>query len=1090
MRARFMAVAILFFAAISGSSQGQVSRYTIESRDGQTVLTSLTVDRGAGPVVYNAQRVIGVRLIHFAGNGCNIAEVVGRHAPTARRRAALLDAALNTGAPNPRGSSVPLKRAPQLAGSSPTPGFAVRFDRPVPNGPGVDVVLFELHKGGLGDGFHVGPVGHRSGLKAIHVAKYDIDGRHRRALPVDDFDLYLHAGPPRNFEAFSTGRVSAKRSNPERGFKALAVGIDLTALGYPEGESVDRLFFQDDSPAGGVDPVCVVGLPKATAENLLTSEPIAKRKPFKPGPMLRRFLDGPAADFHEIVFAQRVSGRDHWYGNFGHYCDDSPYTNKALIKRDGKRFAFGEGARLCRLDLRTGRLKVLLEDPRGGIRDPHVHYDGKRILFSYRPGGTDAYHLYEIDVDGKNLRRLTDGPDNDIEPIYLPDGGIMFCSSRCHRFVPCWRTQVAVLYRCDSNGKNVRMISSNAEQENTPWMLPDGRVLFMRWEYVDRNQLLFHHLWTVNPDGTGLMVYFGNQHRGLAMLDAKPIPGTDKIVVSFSPGHGRTEHTGPPTIVDPRGGPDDMSMARRITQRNLRDPYPLSEDDFLVADDRGIYWMDGRGRVEPIFTPEVNDCALPVHEPRPLRSRPREPILSNRVRTQTDSGAFVLYDVYEGRNMKGVRRGEIKKLLVLEQLPKPANFSGGQEPLSIGGTFTLEQVLGTVPVEPDGSAYFEAPAVRSVFFVALDASDMSVKRMQSSSTVQPGETVGCVGCHEPRVRAPHAGSAIAPQALRRRPSRIQRFDGIPDVFDFTRDIQPILDRHCVRCHNADRRDGGVDLCGDMTPLYTTSYWTMFTHALVSDGRNGMGNRAPRTVGSSASRLMTLIDGSHYDAKLSERERTLVRLWIETGATYPGTYAALGSGMHTVKLPEKVVRRRCAECHTAKKPSYRNVKKGAFYYQFGRREPPQPLFDSIQDIILIRHLAYFQLGESRLYQAHCNLSRPAKSLFLRAPLAKAAGGLELCARAVFANTQDRDYQAIRAAIDAAARQLAEKKRFAMKGFIPNKFYIQEMQNFGILPRPLPPDHKLDVYATDRAYWRSFWYAPPTRQTKRVPPKGPV
>jgi hypothetical protein len=464
-----------------------------------------------------------------------------------------------------------------------------------------------------------------------------------------------------------------------------------------------------------------------------------------------------------------------------------------------------------------------------------------------------------------------------------------------------------------------------------------------------------------------------------------------------------------------------------------------------------------------------------VHEPRPLRPRRREPIVGQRGEPKEQAGRLVLSDVYAGRNMEGVRRGEIKKLLVLEQLPKPANFSGGQEPLSIGGTFTLERVLGTVPVEPDGSASFEVPAVRSVFFVALGENDLAVKRMQSFVTVQPGETTGCVGCHEPRVRAPHDRGEQVLEAARRAPSRIEPFEGVPDVLDFPRDVQPILDRHCVACHNADRREGGVDLSGDMTPLYTTSYWTMFTHALVSDGRNQLGNRAPRTVGSSASRLMTLVDGSHYDARLSPRERTIVRLWIESGATYPGTYAALGGGMVAVEFPHEVFRRRCAGCHAATKPSYRNVKKGAFYYQFGRREPPQPLLDSIQDIILIRHLAYFQAGESRLYQAYCNLSRPEKSLFLRAPLAEGAGGLEICGRAVFAGTDDADYRAIRAAIVAAAEELAEVKRFNMKGFVPNKFYVREMQNFGILPRPLPPGYAIDVYATDRAYWRSCRYA---------------
>jgi hypothetical protein len=395
--------------------------------------------------------------------------------------------------------------------------------------------------------------------------------------------------------------------------------------------------------------------------------------------LLRRFLDSAAADFEEIVFAQRVSGRDHWYGNFGHYCDDSHYTDRALIQRGGKRFAFGEGARLCRLNLRTGQLQILLDDPRGGIRDPHVHYDGRKILFSYRPGGSEAYHLYEIGIDGSGLRQLTDGPENDIEPIYTPDGSLLFCSSRCHRFVPCWRTQVAVLYRCDGDGRNLRMLSNNAEQENTPWMLPDGRVLFMRWEYVDRNQLTFHHLWTVNPDGSGVMVYFGNQDPldRAALLDAKPIPGTNKVVASFSPGHGRHEHLGYISVIDPSQGPDASSRLRHLSKRLLRDPYPLAVDLFLVADDKGIYVMDDRGRVETVFTPDPADCALPVHEPRPLRVRRREPLLPSRARSEELNGRLILSDVYEGRSMEGVRRGEINRTAPLRRRRVTRSVSEG-----------------------------------------------------------------------------------------------------------------------------------------------------------------------------------------------------------------------------------------------------------------------------------------------------------------------------------------------------------------------------------------------------------------------------
>jgi hypothetical protein len=203
------------------------------------------------------------------------------------------------------------------------------------------------------------------------------------------------------------------------------------------------------------------------------------------------------------------------------------------------------------------------------------------------------------------------------------------------------------------------------------------------------------------------------------------------------------------------------------------------------------------------------------------------------------------------------------------------------EPLTIGGSFTLAEILGTVPIEADGSAYIELPAVKSLFFVALDENDMSVKRMQSFLTVEPGETLGCVGCHEQRNRPPHFKPDLA--ALARPPRRIEPIAGVPRVLDFSRDVQPILDRHCVGCHNADRRDGRIDLSNDKTGSYTMAYETIRRRGLISDGHNeATGDRPPRSIGSSNSRLMKLIDGTHQGAKLSEIETRTIRLWIETG----------------------------------------------------------------------------------------------------------------------------------------------------------------------------------------------------------------
>ena len=145
-------------------------------------------------------------------------------------------------------------------------------------------------------------------------------------------------------------------------------------------------------------------------------------------------------------------------------------------------------------------------------------------IASYRQGGTETYHLWEIQADGTGLRQLTDGIYDDIEPSYLPDGGIVFVSARARRWVQCWLTQVASLHRCDADGRHIRPLSANLEQDNTPWPLPDGRILYMRWEYVDRSQVHYHHLWTMNPDGTGQTVFFGNLHPGDVYIDAKPIP--------------------------------------------------------------------------------------------------------------------------------------------------------------------------------------------------------------------------------------------------------------------------------------------------------------------------------------------------------------------------------------------------------------------------------------------------------------------------------------------------------------------------------------------------------------------------------------
>lgn len=798
----------------------------------------------------------------------------------------------------------------------------------------------------------------------------------------------------------------------------------------------------------------------------------------------------------EIVFAERHHGRDpsnHYYANFGYACTNQ---NEWLHGADG--------ARLCRLDPDSGELRVLLDDPHGGIRDPQVSCDAQRILFSYRKGGTHNYNLYEINADGTGLRQITSGDWDDVEPCYLPDGGIAFCSSRCKRYVLCWLAPVAIMFRCNADGTGMQMLSSGAVTENTPSILPDGRILYTRWEYVNRDAVSFHHLWTMNPDGTGQQVYYGNQTPGEVFIDAQPIPQTRDVVFIDSGYHGSLEHAGKVMVVSESGGPNSTEQLKCISpkgQSGFRDPFPVSPHAFLVARDNTILLLNDSGQTAQIYAgPQM------VHEPRLLKPRPRERDIPSRVDMATDSATLYIADVYQGRNMQGVERGSIRKLLVLEQLPKPVNYhGGGSTPIAHGGTWTLKRILGTVPVAEDGSAYFDVPPLRSLYLALIDRHDRSVKQMRSFVTLQPGEQRGCIGCHESRTRPPP--SRGRPMALDKKPSRIEPIAGVPEIFDFPRDIQPVLDRHCVSCHNAEKRAGGVVLTGNRGPTYSLGYYNLILYRQITDGAgygweglqnvNGrpIGNDAPYTMYSYASPLMDKVDASHHDVKLTTDEHNLVRLWIDTAAQYAGTYAAYGTGQigawwrnnqpiremadhWPTTLPARdSVERRCAACH------------GRMLPRFVTDQIPVDVYGDLEG---------WQRPTSR-FSRHTvfDLTQPEKSLVLMAPLARERGGYAVGSPepaklitenrskppkpvshpVIFASADDPDYQKILAHLQAAQARLDEIKRFDMPGFKPRPEYVREMKRYGVLASSFDPvNDPIDVYKADQAYFRLFWHRP--------------
>jgi hypothetical protein len=336
----------------------------------------------------------------------------------------------------------------------------------------------------------------------------------------------------------------------------------------------------------------------------------------------------------------------------------------------------------------------------------------------------------------------------------------------------------------------------------------------------------------------------------------------------------------------------------------------------------------------------------------------------------------------------------------------------------------------------------ELPALRSLFFVALDENDMAVKRMHSFLTVQPGEVLGCVGCHEPRTESLPAANSMA--SLPRRPSRIEPISDAPTCFDFPRDIQPILDQLCVDCHGYQATErggpyaGGIALSGDRGPMFSHAYFTMTVQQLFSDNRNrAVSNLPPRSVGSAASRILTMLDGSHHGVVADEHQRRMLRLWIEVGAPYPGTYAALGTGsiggyaenklVHTdfdwptTLAGADVIQRRCADCHQGDLvlPLSISDERNVSFWRFDIDDPR---------LRLSRHIVF-------------NLTQPEHSLLLLSPLGclrRRFRTVPRCRRSageVFSDRADPDYATLLDMVSAGRDELERIKRFDMPGFQP-------------------------------------------------------
>ncbi len=621
---------------------------------------------------------------------------------------------------------------------------------------------------------------------------------------------------------------------------------------------------------------------------------------------LRReaLLANPLLDFQQLLFVRRKANQlglpQNWQGNCA--LPRTGYDNEVAVLSPAR----PEG------EVRT----VYRPQKDVFVGDLDLHFDADRLLFSM-PGRHDRWQIWEMRSDGAGLRQVTAGEEPDVDnydACYLPNGKIVFCSTRCFQGVPCvgGGNTVANLFLMDADGGNTRQLCFDQDHNWCPTVLNNGRVLFSRWEYSDAPHYFTRLLFHMNPDGTGQTEYYAsNSMWPNSTFYARPIPNHPTEIVAVVSGHHGVPRMGELIIFDPaRGRREAAGVVQRIpgfgktVEPVIRDdlvedswpkflhPLPLSGKYFLVSckptpqDDWGIYLVDVFDNMLLLH----REAGYACFEPLPLRKNPAPPVIPDRTDPRGDSATVYLSDIYRGEGLAGVPRGQVKSLrLYSPHYAYPG--MGGHINIGIDGPWDVHRILGTVPVDEDGSAVFRVPANTPIAVQPLDENGRALQVMRSWFTGMPGESLSCVGCHDSQNSGP-------PSEFRRasvgEPRDITPWNGPARGFSFKREVQPVLDRRCVGCHNgskyADRaipdfRVGGPDGWRNFTPSYVALHPYVRRPGPESDYHL----QKPMEFHASTSELVQLLEKGHYNVALDRKDWDQLITWIDLNVPDHGTW---------------------------------------------------------------------------------------------------------------------------------------------------------------------------------------------------------
>jgi hypothetical protein len=564
-----------------------------------------------------------------------------------------------------------------------------------------------------------------------------------------------------------------------------------------------------------------------------------------------------------------------------------------------------------------GRLTTLYRpEERRFAGDLRLHFDADRLLFSM-PDANKRWQIFEIKADGSGLRvlPLIREPDVDnYDACYMPGGSVLFTSTAPFTGVPCVRgsAHVANLYRLEPDGR-IRRLTVEQDHDWCPTPLPNGRVLYLRWEYTDLPHAFSRILFHMNPDGTEQMEFYGsNSYWPASMFYAKPLPGQATKFVAIVGGHHELPRMGDLVLFDTaKGRFEAEGVVQRIPGRDRKvepvmldlpiaqtwpkflHPFPLSDKYFLVsckpsADAPwGIYLAD-------VFDNLVLICEQPgfaLLEPIPLQKTACPPVIPDRVDLTRQDAEVSITDVYAGPGLRGVPRGTIQSLRLVSYHFAYQGMGGEPDAPGLDGPWDVKRILGTVPVQEDGSVRFRIPAYTPIAVQPLDAEGQAVQLMRSWFTAMPGEVVSCVGCHESQNSAPPNRRTLA---AAQPAETIRPWYGPARGFDFRREVQPVLDQWCIGCHTnlTDQPARPVldnQNAYNLASRFTPSYYALRRLVRTPTRESDMHRLPPWEYHAETTRLIQMLRTGHHQVELDAEAWDRLITWIDLGAPAHGTW---------------------------------------------------------------------------------------------------------------------------------------------------------------------------------------------------------